>query len=361
MAGPPDPQLSAADTLMLDFEELGDSRGLDGEAHAPVPILEKALPVDDVPLLDAFSATVVDVADRAGRAVLAVQRRGRRWQRGNPFEPVFGAGSGVLVTPDGYALTNAHVVEGAERLETALPDGTRVEADVVGRDPDTDLALIRLEAGSYPHAELGDSDALRPGQLVVAIGNPLGLEATVTAGVVSALRRTLRAGSGRLIEDVIQTDAALNPGNSGGALVDSRGRVVGINTAIIARAQGICFAVPINTAKRIITALMREGHVIRGHLGFAGQTQPFDPRLARRLGLAVPAGVLVVDVQQGGPAERAGLRKGDVILSVSGQSTPSVDAIHKLLDVDAVSRALSLNVLREARIMSLEAVVEARR
>jgi S1-C subfamily serine protease len=263
----------------------------------------------------------------------------------------------VIITPDGYVLTNDHVVRGAPRLEAILSDGTGIEAKIVGEDPDTDLALLRLARGGLPAATLGESQRLRVGQLVVAIGNPLGLQATVTAGVISALRRTLRGMSGRLIEDVIQTDAALNPGNSGGALVDSAGRVIGITTATIGGAQGICFAVPIDTAMWVVPELLREGRVVRGYLGLAGQTQPFDRRLGRRLGLAVPAGVLVAGVADGGPAATAGLRQGDLILAIDGEPTPSVDAVHRLLGRHAIGRTLSLRVLREGKLMDLQATV----
>jgi S1-C subfamily serine protease len=261
----------------------------------------------------------------------------------------------VIITPDGYVLTNDHVVRGAPRLDAVLPDGTSIEARIVGEDPDTDLALLRLARGGLPAATLGQSARLRVGQLVVAIGNPLGLQATVTTGVISALRRTLRGVSGRLIEDVVQTDAALNPGNSGGALVDSTGRVIGITTAIIGGAQGICFAVPLDAATWVVPVLMREGRVVRGYLGLAGQTQPFDRRLGRRLGLALPAGVLVASLAEGGPAAAAGLRPGDLILAVDGEPTPSVDAIHRLLGRHAIGRALALRVLRDGKLLDLVA------
>jgi S1-C subfamily serine protease len=313
--------------------------------------------VDDAALLDSFSRTVVDVAERTGPAVVAIRRRRREHDPDNPFAPAQGSGSGVIIAPDGYVLTNDHVVRGAARLDAVLSDGTSVEARIVGEDPDTDLALLRLARGGLPAATLGDSQELRVGQLVVAIGNPLGLQATVTAGVISAVRRTLRGVSGRLIEDVIQTDAALNPGNSGGALVDSAGRVIGITTAIIGGAQGICFAVPIDTAKWVVPELLREGRVVRGYLGLAGQTQPFDRRLGRRLGLALPAGVLVASVAEAGPAATAGLRPGDLILAVDGAPTPSVDAVHKLLGRHAIGRTLTLRVLREGKLLDLPATV----
>ncbi|MFT3722840.1 MAG: trypsin-like peptidase domain-containing protein [Hyphomonadaceae bacterium] len=304
---------------------------------------------------DPFSAAVITAVERASPSVIGV-RRSRRG-RADAFD---GAGSGVLVTTDGYALTNNHVVRGAERIEASLHDGRVIEADIVGTDPDTDLALIRLRTSQHHPAELGDSDNLKVGQLAIAIGNPLGLQATVTAGVVSALRRTLRGESGRLIEDVVQTDAALNPGNSGGALVDTRGRVVGINTAIISGAQGICFAVPINTANRIIPELMREGRVVRGWLGIAGQTQTLARALVRRLELEAEAGVLAVQVVSGSPAERAGVRPGDVILSLNGIPTPSVDATHSILARDTIGRRVPMEILREGARQKLDLKVEPR-
>jgi S1-C subfamily serine protease len=304
---------------------------------------------------DAFSEAVIRAVDRVSPSVIGV-RRGRKG-RADAFD---GAGSGVLVTTDGFALTNNHVVRGADRIEASLHDGRVIEADMVGADPDTDLALIRLRTSQLPPADMGDSDKLKVGQLAVAIGNPLGLQATVTAGVVSALRRTLRGESGRLIEDVIQTDAALNPGNSGGALCDAAGRVVGINTAIISGAQGICFAVPINTANRIIPELMREGRVVRGWLGIAGQSQGLARALVRRLELETEAGVLVVQVLTGAPADRAGLKPGDVILSLAGQATPSVDATHRILSRETIGRKLPMDVLRDGSKLRLELEVVAR-
>jgi S1-C subfamily serine protease len=318
------------------------------------PVSEKSAPIPDDDLHDAFSRAVIHAVERASPSVIGV-RRGRRGA--DAFD---GAGSGVLITTDGFALTNNHVVRGAERIEASLHDGRVIEADVVGADPDTDLALIRLRTSKLPPADLGDSDALKVGQLAVAIGNPLGLQATVTAGVVSALRRTLRGESGRLIEDVIQTDAALNPGNSGGALCDASGRVVGVNTAVISGAQGICFAVPINTANRIIPELMRNGRVERGWLGIAGQTQGLARALVHRLELKTDAGVLVVQIVSGSPAQRAGLRPGDVILSLGGSATPSVDATHRILSRETIGRRLEMEILRDGAKLRLDLKVESR-
>lgn len=271
-----------------------------------------------------------------------------------------GAGSGVIISPDGYALTNNHVVRGAGRIEGVLHDGSVVAAEIVGADSDTDLALLRLNGGGHHTAHLGDSDELKVGELSIAIGNPLGLQATVTVGVISALRRTLRGENGRLIEDVIQTDAALNPGNSGGALVDAHGAVVGINTAIIGGAQGLCFAVPSNTAKAIVPELMRNGRVARGWFGIAGQSQELSRALVRRLGLGVEGGVLVVAVSSGGPADAAGLQVGDVVLKLEGAPTPTVDAVHRLLTRERIGRKVTLDVLRDGALVKLSLAVAER-
>jgi S1-C subfamily serine protease len=305
---------------------------------------------------DHFSETVIGVVERVGPSVIGV-RRGRRARGDDLYD---GAGSGVIVAPDGYALTNHHVVRGADRIEAILHDGRVVPAREIGADPDTDLALLRIEGAGHAAAELGDSDTLRVGELAVAIGNPLGLQTTVTAGVVSALRRTLRSESGRLIEDVIQTDAALNPGNSGGALVDARARVIGVNTALIRGAQGLCFAIPINAAKRIVLDLMRDGRVARGWFGIAGQTQGLSAALVRRLELKTRSGVLVISVVEGGPAAAAGLRPGDVVLSVNGAATPNVDAIHSALNRETIGRRLPIEALRDGRIAKLSLIVTAR-
>lgn len=303
---------------------------------------------------DGFSETVIRVVDKIGPAVIGV----RRTSRGRDLYD--GAGSGVIISPDGYALTNNHVIRGAGRIEGVLHDGSVVAAELVGADPDTDLALLRLGGRGHSSAELGDSGELKVGELSIAIGNPLGLQATVTVGVISALRRTLRSEGGRLIEDVIQTDAALNPGNSGGALVDADGAVIGINTAIIGGAQGLCFAVPSNTARLIVPDLMRNGRVSRGWFGIAGQTQGLSRALVRRLNLDAESGVLVAAVSDGGPAAAAGLRMGDVVLKLDGERTPSVDAIHKLLTRDRVGRRVRLDVLRDGEIVKLDLAVTER-
>ncbi|MBI4233423.1 MAG: trypsin-like peptidase domain-containing protein [Chloroflexi bacterium] len=300
-------------------------------------------------LLDAYSQAVVSVAARVSPAVVSIQlrRQGPTPAPGRgPQEEATGAGSGIIIAPDGYVLTNNHVVMGSTHLEVFLSDGSRHPAQVVGQDPDTDLALLRLPPSGLPAAQLGDSDRLRVGQLVIAIGNPLGLQTTVTSGVVSALGRTLRGVTGRLIENIIQTDAALNPGSSGGALVDSHGHVVGVNTAIIAGAQGICFSIPINTAKWVLPQLLKEGRVVRGYLGLSGQTVLLDPRLVKEFGIKAPTGVAIVGVAPGGPSDHAGLQRGDTLVEMQGQPIPSVDAIHKLLTRDAIGREMAASFLR---------------
>jgi len=301
--------------------------------------------------LDSYSKIVTGVVESVAAAMVGIQRKAAPGTpEGNP-RMQGGAGSGFVITPDGYILTNNHVIQGARAIEVLFADGSTAAGEVVGGDPDTDIALVRAHTVPLAPVELGDSDALRVGQLVVAMGNPFGLQASVTTGVVSALRRTLRATTGRLIEDIIQTDAALNPGNSGGALLDSRGRVIGVNTAIIAGANATGFAVPINTAKRIIPDLMREGRVVRGYLGLAGQTVPFPKAAAARYGLAIPAGVQIVQIVPDGPAQKAGLRAGDVILSVDGRDAPSVDAIHRILDGTSIGREAALRVLRRGEVI----------
>jgi S1-C subfamily serine protease len=310
--------------------------------------------------LDAYSSIVTGVVESAAAAMVGILRKAKA---GTPYgDPRLqgGAGSGFVITPDGYVLTNNHVVQGAGGIEVLFADGSTAPANLVGGDADTDTALVRVHAERLTPVELGDSDGLRVGQLVVAMGNPFGLQATVTTGVVSALRRTLRATTGRLIEDIIQTDAALNPGNSGGALLDSKARVIGVNTAIIAGANATGFAIPINTAKRVIPDLMREGRVVRGYLGLAGQTVPFPKAAAARYGLALPAGIQIVQIVPGGPAEKAGLRAGDVILSVDGKDAPSVDSIHRILDSKSIGRPSQLRVLRHGEVITARITPERR-
>ena len=294
--------------------------------------------------LDPYSARVIHAFETVGPAVVHISAEAKNGRGGS--------GSGVLFAPDGYLLTNSHVVAGAAKVTASLTDGRRFAATVIGDDPATDLAVLRLAGTGLPHAAFGSSNALKVGQLVVAIGNPLGFQATVTAGIVSALGRTLRSPGGRLIESVIQTDAPLNPGNSGGPLVDGAGRVIGINTAMIGRAQGLCFAIGIDTAVDVTARLMRDGRVKRARLGLAGQTTVLDSRLARRLQREGDTAVLVMEAA-GGAAERGGLRQGDLILEFDGRPVFTVDDLHRLLTDDAAGRDLPVKVLRQAKLETL--------
>jgi S1-C subfamily serine protease len=298
----------------------------------------------DTELLDAYSRAVMGVAEKVGPAVVAIGARKPSGRNGTE-----GSGSGVILTPDGFVLTNNHVVEGAEELEVVMTDGRAFAAQIVGTDPPTDLAVIRISDGSLPTAELGDSEGLRVGQLVIAIGNPLGFQSTVSAGVISALGRSLRSQSGRLIDNVIQTDVALNPGNSGGPLVDSRGRVIGINTAMIFMAQGISFAVPINTVRWVVSELVMHGKVRRAYLGIGAQSRPVNRRLQHRLGLPSASVVEVAAVEPGGPAAGAGLRRGDLIYALGEALVATVDDLHRLLSKWPAGAAVEVRLLREGR------------
>jgi S1-C subfamily serine protease len=264
-----------------------------------------------------------------------------------------GTGSGVIISPDGLILSNSHVVNGERQVSLVLQDGTRFTARVVGDDPDTDLALLRAEGSGLPHAVLGNSRALKRGQIAVAIGNPLGFESTVTAGVVSALGRTLRARSGRMIDDVVQTDAALNPGNSGGPLVSSRGEVIGINTAIIQGAQGICFAVASNTAEYVVGEILQHGRVRRAFIGISASLAAIPRVAARAAGLDQENGVLIVDLSSDGPAERAGLLAGDVLVSIGARPLQGADDLVRALDAASVGRDLALRFLRRGQPMEV--------
>ena len=309
-----------------------------------------ALPDDDA--LDPYSARVAHAFERVGPAVahIAVLDPERRPR---------GIGSGVVFTPDGYLLTNDHVIAGAASLSASLPDGRVVEASLVGSDKATDLAVLRLAANGLSHAEFGSSARLRVGQLAVAIGNPLGFQATVTAGIVSALGRTLRSPAGRLIDSVIQTDAPLNPGNSGGPLVDANARVIGINTAMIGAAQGICFAIGIDTAIEVAARLMRDGRVRRSRLGISAQTVPLDRRVARHLELPLTTAVMISDIAVASPAEQAGLAKGDVLLRFAGEGLRGVDDLHRLLTIERAQTELPLEILRAGRLLTRTITPEA--
>src|SRR5881628_3064477 len=316
--------------------------------HSPAPR-------DDEPL-DAYSRAVTGAAEKVGPAVVSVEVRHKVERRGRPAREMPGKGSGFVFTPDGFVLTNSHVVHDATRIEVAFADGRPVSADLVGDDPDTDLAVIRVPPVSLTVAEFGDSAALRVGQLVIAIGNPLGFQSTVTAGVVSALGRSFRSVGGRLIDDVIQTDAALNPGNSGGPLVDARGRVVGVNTAVILPAQGICFAVGINTAKFVAAQLIRHGRIRRGRIGVAGQNVPLLRLAVRAYALEAMTGVLVTGIEPNSPAERAEVRAGDIIVGLAGQPVSGIDDLHRLLATDRIGVQTTVSVLRNADKLELAIV-----
>jgi S1-C subfamily serine protease len=309
----------------------------------------------DDELLDAYSRAVIGVAERVSPSVVNIevvhQVRGRRGER-----EAHGNGSGFVFTPDGFILTNSHVVHGAMRLEVSLADGRRYQAQLIGDDPDTDLAVIRSNAPNLLPAQLGSAQNIRVGQLVVAIGNPYGFQCTVTAGVVSALGRSLRAQSGRLMDDVIQTDAALNPGNSGGPLVTSQGLVIGVNTAVIRPAQGICFATSIDTAKFVAARLIRDGRVRRSYIGLAGQNVPLPRRLVRHYDLPVESGILVVSFEPDSPARRAGLAEGDIIIGFDGQPIAGIDDLHRLLTDERVGRAAQLAIIRRTERLTLEVV-----
>jgi S1-C subfamily serine protease len=303
----------------------------------------------DAELLDAYSSAVVQAVDRVGPAVahLAVWSGARtRRGRGDHDQPT-GSGSGFVFTPDGFLLTNSHVVENAERIRASFSDGSSYDAHRVGTDPDTDLAVLRVHATFGAPANLGDSSKLRPGQLVVAIGNPLGFASTVTSGIVSALGRTMRSQSGRLIDAVIQTDAALNPGSSGGPLVDSRGDVVGINTAVIAGAQGICFAIPVSTAQFVIPQLLGDGRVRRAWIGVSGQTVQLSRRRVQLNHLTAASAVLVTDVVAGAPADIAGIRARDIILSIGDSVLTSVDDMQRVLTRERILRTMRVTLLRD--------------
>jgi S1-C subfamily serine protease len=313
----------------------------DTEAESTVAAAA-ADPLPDRELLDAYSAAVAEIVERVGPAVVRVDTS-------NPSRPRRGGGlgSGVILSPDGLILTNSHVVSGAPVIGLADTEGRTTDAQLIGEDPDTDLALIRANAArDLPAATLGNSKRLRRGQLVAAIGNPLGFEWTVTAGVISALGRSLRGRAGRMIEDVIQTDAALNPGNSGGPLVSSRGEVIGINTAVIPGAQGICFAVASNTASFVLGELIRHGRVRRAFIGVAAQTAPIPRRFALAAGLSANTGAVLTAIDQAAPASTGGLLHGDVVVAIDDRPVTGVDDLIRLMTADLIGRWVSVDVLR---------------
>lgn len=314
-----------------------------------LPQFNKGLPAGDEELLDAYSETVASTVERVQDSVvfIAARKDGAYGRQG-------GSGSGFLFTPDGYLLTNSHVVHGATALEVVHADGTRAEAQLVGEDPDTDLAVLRTNASrNLPHIELGDSSRLRVGQIAIAIGNPFGFNHTVTSGIVSALGRSLRATTGRMIDNVIQTDAALNPGNSGGPLLDSRGRVIGVNTAIIPGAQAICFAVAVNSAKWVVPQLFAHGRVRRAFIGLSGTTVPISRRVARFLDVEQDSAVRVSEVQPGSPAAVGGIKRDDLLVGIDGAAARTVDDLQRLLDESRIGRQCVVRVLRGAQALYL--------
>jgi S1-C subfamily serine protease len=326
------------------------------------PPRDERQPVELLPgdgeLLDAYSDAVTGVVEAVSPAVVHLGVRQEMQGRGGQRFEGRGSGSGVLITPDGYLITNHHVVQGARGVEVTLSDGRTLPGTLVGTDPATDLAVVRAGGSGLPTAVLGDSEKLRPGQIAIAIGNPFGYQASVTAGIVSALGRTLRSESGALIENVIQTDAALNPGNSGGPLVDSRGRVVGINTAIIQYAQGICFAVPINTARWVAGMLIKEGRVDRAYLGLTGQTRPIARRWVYEYGLSAATGIFVHQVMPGSPAARAGVLPHDIIVSLDDRPTPSFDELHRATTRLQPGVEVSLRLLRGTELITTRVLPE---
>jgi S1-C subfamily serine protease len=304
---------------------------------------------NDVLLLDAYSQAVIGATDRVNASVVHInvlQDRTSSKQPASDGQQRMGSGSGFVFTPDGFILTNSHVVHSGSRLRVTLFDGRQLDAQMVGDDPDTDLAVIRINATNLVPAALGDSERIRVGQVAIAIGNPYGFQCSVTAGVVSALGRSLRSNSGRLMDNIIQTDAALNPGNSGGPLINSLGEVIGINTAVILPAQGICFAIAINTAKFVAGRLIRDGKIRRSYIGVAGQNVPLHRRVVRFHRLPVEQGVLVVSVEGNSPAQKAGLQEGDLIVGYAAQPVSGIDDLHRLLTDERLGVRSQVTILR---------------
>ena len=327
----------------------------------PLTLVSQADPYEPEQLLDAYSQAVTGAVEVVRPSVVRIEitrpvASGRRPARGEPR----GSGSGFVFTPDGLILTNSHVVGEKDGLCVTLPDGRSTEARLIGADPGTDLAIVKIDVADLAAAKLGDSQALKAGQIVIAIGNPYGFQHSVTAGIVSALGRSLRAQSGRLIDNVIQTDAALNPGNSGGPLVSTSGEVIGINTAIIMGSQGLSFAIPIDTAKVVVPALLRDGHVKRGYLGIGGQDVPLHRRVVRFHELAVESGVFVITVEPGSPAAKADVREGDIIVAFRDQAVQRVDDLQRLLTNEPLDTRAPLQVLRGADRLTLRVTPEKR-
>lgn len=301
-------------------------------------LASEAIESADESLIDAYSNAVSGAVAAAHPAVVHIEVSGNNAPGGS--------GSGFFISPDGYLLTNSHVVHGAKELRVFLADGRKLSGTLIGDDPETDLAVLRVSADDLAHLKLADSDAVKPGQIAIAIGSPMGFQQTVTAGIVSGLGRSLRGASGRLIDNVIQTDAALNPGNSGGPLVNTRSEVIGVNTAIIRPAQGICFAIASNTARWVVAWLIKDGRIRRSFIGLGGQNVPLIRKVSRYHHIAQESGVLVVSVEKGSPADRAGLVEGDIVIALDGNQTPAVDSLHKLLTGDRIGERAIVTFLR---------------
>lgn len=343
-----------------EIEFLSDEQLKSDVTEAAEPRIPQVPRDEDV--MDAYSRAVITAAERVSPSVVYIEVKqaitARRTNSPRTPREGRGSGSGFIITPDGFILTNSHVVRGAQGIDVTTSDGHKYPAVLTGDDPDTDLAVIRISAPNLVPAQLGDAQKIRVGQLVIAIGNPYGFQYTVTAGVVSALGRSLRAESGRLMDDVIQTDAALNPGNSGGPLVNSRGEVVGVNTAMILPAQGICFATSIDTAKFVASRLIRDGKVSRSYIGLAGQNVPIPRRVVRFYNLRAESGILVVSFEDKSPARNAGVREGDIIIGLDDDPIAGIDDLHKLLTEERIGRKSTLSVIRHTNILRLEVTPE---
>jgi S1-C subfamily serine protease len=311
----------------------------------------------DLPLHDAYSRAVMRAVKRVRPAVIHITVEKTAVRRGILPKP--GSGSGFIIAQDGYTLTNSHLISGAQSIEVSLPDGREVEAELVGDDPETDLAVIKLASGAEKYCKLADSSQIEVGQVAIAIGSPYGFQHTVTSGIVSALGRSMRTKTGRLVDNVIQTDAALNPGNSGGPLVNAVGEVIGVNTAVILPAQGICFAIASNTAKLVAGWLIKEGHVRRGLLGLAAQNAAIQRKLVRHFGLGFESGVSVMSVEPESPASRAGLKSGDIIIALGESAVSAVDDLHRLLTGYESDIETSITVLRQAKKLDLSILPQA--
>ena len=312
---------------------------------------------DEDEIFDSYSKAVINATEQVSPSVVKIEVEAKpRKVRGQQIPNQAGSGSGFVFTPDGFILTNSHVVHNSNKISVVMQNGNRFEADLVGDDPDTDLAVVRINAPEIVSTRLGSSSRLKVGQLAIAIGNPLGFQTTVTAGVVSALGRSLRGNSGRLIDDVIQTDAALNPGNSGGPLVNSRGEVIGVNTATILQTQGLCFAIAVDTAKFVAGKLIRDGKIRRSYIGLAGQNVPVLRQIVRHYNLPNENGILIISMDENSPAKRAGLHEGDTIIEFSGEKVEGIDELHRLLSEETVGIKRNVKVIRRTAVLEFELV-----